>query len=161
MRHQMKYRTPQITCCDPDRRCVGCDGPGQSRRSSPALQAAQAQDVGQPARAPRTPWGEPDFQGIWSVELLVPLERPSGTTTEFYTEEQVAELDRERANTSVFGNHVRAAPGSEADVAAPTTRCLPRSGRPAADRDDHRSAGRESASPDAGRTGEAGRDSRL
>ena len=65
----------------------------------------------------RTPWGEPDLQGIWSVELLVPLERPNGVTTEFYTEEQVAELDRERANGSVFGNHVRAERGSEADVA--------------------------------------------
>ncbi len=81
--------------------------------SPPALQAAQAQG----AAAPQTPWGEPDLQGIWSVELLVPLERPDGVTTEFYTEEQVAELDRQRANTSVFGNHVRAQPGSEADVA--------------------------------------------
>ena len=81
--------------------------------SPPALQAAHAQG----AAAPQTPWGEPDLQGIWSVELLVPLERPDGVTTEFYTEEQVAELDRQRANTSVFGNHVRAQPGSEADVA--------------------------------------------
>ena len=82
--------------------------------SEPALHAAQAPDA---TPAPRTPWGEPDFQGIWSVELLVPLERPDGITSEFYTEEQVAELDRERANTSVFGNHVRAERGSEADVA--------------------------------------------
>ncbi len=84
------------------------------QRSAPVLQAAQSQD-GQ--TAPQTPWGEPDFQGIWSVELLVPLERPDGVTTEFYTEEQVAELDRERAQGSVFGNHVRAERGSEADVA--------------------------------------------
>ncbi len=64
----------------------------------------------------KTPWGEADLQGIWSVELVVPLERPSGVTTEFYTEQQVAELDRERAEGSVFGNHIRAAAGSEADV---------------------------------------------
>ena len=84
-----------------------------TQTNAPALQAAQAQV----AAAPQTPWGEPDLQGIWSVELLVPLERPDGVTTEFYTEERVAELDRQRANTSVFGNHVRAQPGSEADVA--------------------------------------------
>src|SRR2546425_12608434 len=65
----------------------------------------------------KTPWGEADLQGIWSVELVVPLERPPGATGPFYTEKEVDELDRERAKGSVFGNHVRAAPGSEADVA--------------------------------------------
>ena len=82
----------------------------------PALRAAQTQEA-DTASSLRTPWGEPDFQGIWSVELLVPLERPEGVTTEFYTEERQAELDRQRTGTSVFGNHVRAEPGSEADVA--------------------------------------------
>src|SRR5206468_2605210 len=69
------------------------------------------------AAALKTPWGEADLQGIWSVELVVPLERPPGVTSEFYTEKEVAELDRERAKGTVFGNQVRAAPGSEADVA--------------------------------------------
>ena len=73
--------------------------------------------AGQPADAPQTSWGEPDLQGIWSVELLVPLRRPAGVTGEFYTEEEVAELDGLRAGFSVFGNHLRAEPGSEADVA--------------------------------------------
>ena len=82
----------------------------------PALRAAQAQQA-DPASLLRAPWGEPDVQGIWSVELLVPLERPAGVTTEFYTEEQQAELGRQRAEMSVFGNHVRAERGSEADVA--------------------------------------------
>ena len=82
----------------------------------PALRAAQTQEA-DTASSLRTPWGEPDFQGIWSVELLVPLERPEGVTTAFYTEERQAELDRQRTGTSVFGNHVRAEPGSEADVA--------------------------------------------
>ena len=84
-----------------------------SQTSASKLAAAQTEQ----SNAPLTPWGEPDLQGIWSVELLVPLERPNGVATEFYTEEQVAELDRERANGSVFGNHVRAERGSEADVA--------------------------------------------
>ena len=82
----------------------------------PGLRAAQTQDA-DAASSLRTPWGEPDFQGIWSVALLVPLERPEGVATEFYTAEQQAELDRRRAEFSVFGNHVRAERGSEADVA--------------------------------------------
>src|SRR6266571_8024239 len=64
----------------------------------------------------KTPWGEADLQGIWSVELVVPLERPPGVTSAFYTEKEVADLDSERAQGSVFGNHIRAAAGSEADV---------------------------------------------
>ena len=88
--------------------------------SASALEPARVQNAApapQTAAAAKTPWGEPDLQGLWSVELLVPMQRPDGITTEFYTEEQVAELDRQRADTSVFGNHLRAAPGSEADVA--------------------------------------------
>ena len=27
--------------------------------------------------APRTPWGDPDLQGIWIGSTLTPLERPS------------------------------------------------------------------------------------
>ena len=82
-------------------------------RPATAQNVAPASSTGS---APRTAWGEPDLQGIWSVELLVPMERPAGVTTEFYTDEQVAELDTARADKSVFGNHVRAAPGTEADV---------------------------------------------
>ena len=93
---------------------------GRAQTSTPGLQPAPAQNAapapGQ-ANAPKTPWGEPDLQGIWSVELLVPLERPAGVTTEFYTEEQVAEIDGQRAGKSVFGNHLRDRPRSEADVA--------------------------------------------
>ena len=65
----------------------------------------------------KTPWGDPDMQGIWTVEKLVPLERPDGVTKAFYTEEEVANLDRDRAGKSVFGNGVRQERGSEADVA--------------------------------------------
>src|SRR5215467_1476802 len=64
----------------------------------------------------KTPWGEADFQGIWSVELVVPLERPAGVTSAFYTDKEVADLDNERSQGSVFGNHIRAERGSEADV---------------------------------------------
>jgi hypothetical protein len=69
-----------------------------------------------PAAAGKTPWGEPDLQGIWTVEKLVPLERPAGVTKEFYTEQEANELDRKRAASAHFGDRV-AQKGTEADVA--------------------------------------------
>src|SRR6267143_6074687 len=66
--------------------------------------------------APKTPWGEPDLQGLWTIERLVPLQRPAGITREFYTEEEIAALDVQRSQKSVFGNAVRQKRGSEADV---------------------------------------------
>src|SRR5438876_9715593 len=65
--------------------------------------------------APRTPWGEPDLQGIWTVELQVPLERPAGVIKEFYTEAEVAELDKQRATAAHVGGRI-AKRGTEADV---------------------------------------------
>jgi hypothetical protein len=46
-----------------------------------------------PARF-RTPWGDPDLQGIWSNATLTPLERPDKVQKEYYTEEEAAEIDR-------------------------------------------------------------------
>ena len=83
---------------------------------SPAL-AQNAAPEPEAGEAPRTPWGEPNLQGLWAVDFLVPVERPAGVTKEFYTEEEVAELDQRRTGTSIFGNHLRAEPGTEADVA--------------------------------------------
>ena len=40
---------------------------------------------------PRTPWGDPDLQGIWDFSTLTPLQRPSALTgKEFFTEEEAA-----------------------------------------------------------------------
>ncbi len=43
----------------------------------------------------RTPWGDPDLQGIWSSQTPTPLERPdalAGKPT--FTEEEAAEFER-------------------------------------------------------------------
>ena len=49
----------------------------------------------------KTPWGEPDLQGIWTDETDTPLQRPAKfANQEFFTEAQRAELDRERAGTA-------------------------------------------------------------
>ncbi len=46
----------------------------------------------------KTPWGEPDLQGIWKDEFDSPLQRPAKyVNQEFFTEAQRAELDKERA----------------------------------------------------------------
>ena len=99
---------------------AGVDGRAQtgtqSPKAAPATSAAPAQKAAAPKIAAKTPWGEPDLQGIWTVELLVPLERPAGVTKEFYTEAEVAELDQKRAASAHFGDRV-AQKGTEADVA--------------------------------------------
>jgi hypothetical protein len=45
---------------------------------------------------PRTPWGEPDLQGVWSYATLTPLERPSSQVgRKTLTDAEVAALDQE------------------------------------------------------------------
>jgi hypothetical protein len=42
----------------------------------------------------RTPWGDPDLQGIWSYATITPLERPTGEAgKEFLSDEEVAALN--------------------------------------------------------------------
>ena len=66
--------------------------------------------------APKTAWGEPDLQGIWTVEYDTPLQRsPRFANQEFFTEEQRAEFDRVRSQNR--GRDVRGDRGSELDVA--------------------------------------------
>ena len=33
--------------------------------------------------APKTPWGEPDLQGLWTIERIVPLQLPPGLQGSF------------------------------------------------------------------------------
>src|SRR6516162_5433106 len=58
---------------------------------------APAASVTAPVPALKTPWGEPDLQGIWTDEFDTPLQRPAKyAEQEFFTAAQRAELDRER-----------------------------------------------------------------
>jgi len=46
----------------------------------------------------KTPWGEPDLQGIWTDEFDIPLQRPAKfANQEFFTEAQRADLDKARS----------------------------------------------------------------
>jgi hypothetical protein len=57
---------------------------GQSRRAVP-----------QKWEAPRTPYGEPDLQGIWSNATITPLERPKELVgKEFFTEQEAADYEK-------------------------------------------------------------------
>ena len=43
---------------------------------------------------PRTPWGQPDLQGIWDFRTLTPMERPPELGgREFFTDEEAAEFE--------------------------------------------------------------------
>jgi len=46
--------------------------------------------------APRTPWGQPDLQGIWDFRTITPIERPEELgDQEFWTAEEVASQEQE------------------------------------------------------------------
>jgi hypothetical protein len=66
----------------------------------------------------KTPWGEPDLQGIWTRETEVPLQRPAKyADREFFTEEERATLDKQRAE--IIGREAsegRRKRGTEQDV---------------------------------------------
>jgi hypothetical protein len=47
---------------------------------------------------PRTPWGDPDLQGVWNNSTTTPLERPKSMAgKEFLTEEEAQALDEAAA----------------------------------------------------------------
>src|SRR5262245_16380184 len=66
--------------------------------------------------APKTSWGAPDLQGIWTTTYAVPLQRQARYAgKEFFTDEERAELDKQR--TAIVSQDVRRYErGSEQDV---------------------------------------------
>jgi hypothetical protein len=82
---------------------------------TPAQAQSPAASATVPASALKTPWGEPDLQGIWTDETNTPLQRPAQyATQEFFTDAQRAELDK--ARTALPGKDRRADRGTEIDV---------------------------------------------
>ena len=65
---------------------------------------------------PRTPWGDPDLQGIWSIATITPFERPIALAgKQVLTEEEAAELEKQTLKT---GNQDRRdGAGTDADLA--------------------------------------------
>jgi hypothetical protein len=76
---------------------------------------APATSAAAPAPAPKTPWGDPDLQGIWLDETDTSLQRPAKYAgQEFFTDAQRAELDAQRA--ALGGKDNRKERGTELDV---------------------------------------------
>lgn len=78
----------------------GWDGIGEAQiLASPLAQAQAAFDP------PRTPWGEPDLQGMWSGNVAhgIPLERPDDTASGELTEEQAAARREQGTLASIWG----------------------------------------------------------
>jgi hypothetical protein len=66
--------------------------------------------------APRTAWGDPDLQGIWTDPYQTPLQRPTQfANKEAFTEEERKALDQQRAG--ILRRDQRVERGSERDVA--------------------------------------------
>jgi hypothetical protein len=85
-------------------------------QQAPAVPAKAAASNSASAASLKTPWGEPDLQGIWMDESDTPLQRPAKyANQEFFTEAQRAELDKERA--ALLGRDKRVERGTELDVA--------------------------------------------
>src|ERR1700694_1872516 len=84
-----------------------------------ATARAQTQTTStQRGQALKTSWGEPDLQGIWAIEYQVPLQRPAKfKDKEFFTDAEVAELDKERAAKPFGFGDKRAERGTERDLA--------------------------------------------
>jgi hypothetical protein len=67
-------------------------------------------------RPPRTPWGDPDLQGVWSIATITPFERPTSLAgKQVLTEEEAAEL--EKTNLTTNNQDRRDGAGTDADVA--------------------------------------------
>jgi hypothetical protein len=84
--------------------------------SEPGAPAASSTAEPSSPAALRTPWGDPDLQGIWTDPYQTPLQRPAAfADKEFFTDQERARFDELRAN--VPRADARLAPrGSEQDV---------------------------------------------
>jgi len=67
---------------------------GLALSTTEAQTAADAASAAEAYTVPRTSWGHPDLQGVWDYRTITPLERrPELADREFYTEEEVAQLE--------------------------------------------------------------------
>ena len=78
---------------------VVAQAPTTSATTRPAAKAEEP--------VPKTAWGEPDLQGIWTHEYQIPLQRPARyANKEFFTDEERVEIDRRRRGQQRLGDHV-------------------------------------------------------
>ena len=89
--------------------------PPPSWRSPPSWSRARP-GSSHDRRLPRTPWGDPDLQGVWSIATITPFERPTSLAgKQVLSEEEAAEL--EKTNLTTNNQDRRGGAGTDADVA--------------------------------------------
>ena len=77
--------------------------------------AGQSRNV-ETRTAARTPWGDPDLQGVWSIATITPFERPGALADkQVLTAEEAAEI--ERTNLATNNQDRRDGAGTDADLA--------------------------------------------
>src|SRR5439155_22576031 len=85
---------------------------------APAATRAAAKPAAAPARPyvqPKTPWGDPDLQGIWNNATSTPLQRPAGVGEKGVLSEEEADQFAEELAENL--NRDRRDGGPEVDVA--------------------------------------------
>src|SRR5215469_2947595 len=98
-----------------------------------ALTIVSAGVQAQSAKQFRTPWGEPDLQGIWNGETLTPLQRPARFANKpVLTPEEAAKMEADVAARP--GRDARAERGTEKDVAGAYNQIFAQRGTHLADR---------------------------
>ena len=71
--------------------------PGAGQAPKPAAKAAKPAPGGKSAIR-RTPWGDPDLQGVWNDATSTPLQRPNGRQKDILTDEEAQGFQDELAN---------------------------------------------------------------
>ena len=81
-----------------------------------ALGASMTKGSAEATAALRTPWGDPDLQGIWTDEFDTPFQRPPKYAgQEFFTEAQRDAINKQR--TDLYSEERPAERGTDLDVA--------------------------------------------
>jgi hypothetical protein len=64
---------------------------------APKRAVAKATPAAKKTAVPRTPWGDPDLQGVWNDATSTPLQRPGGATKDVLTDEEAQDFQQSLA----------------------------------------------------------------
>src|ERR1700681_475350 len=84
----------------------------QAQKAPATPAAAKPASTSKPWTVARTPDGVPDLQGYWTNNSYTPLERPNGVSKEFYTLQELREVEKKNAERE----EEQTTPGTVADV---------------------------------------------
>jgi hypothetical protein len=78
-----------------------------------AAAVVEAQQPGGRGTVPRTPWGDPDLQGVWDYWTFTPLERPAEFKGKpVLSDQEVADLARRLQQQTLAGDSRKPGPGN-------------------------------------------------